>query len=316
MKKFIILSLLILPFAVKAQVQTEYNQKGDAAKDQKDYQLAMFWYEQGIPNCDRYSIGQLTAIWKADETMRASMRVVMGKCLLCLTEQGQGNDTIAIKQLIDYYSEGIGTVKNESNANYWKGQLERSRKPVTDFYVPVEPKERVNYFVGYHASMIAPFGIQVGGMGKSVGWYVRLRSNFAFQETQYDAEIVKVNDQNQLKIQQLDNEKVFYRATGSRKETNLMGSVGIMFKTVSNLHVSAGVGYWDRKYSREFVRVNDNGTVQASSGWARVVNNSKNGIMIDLDGTYIISGRFYGSLGGTLLNFNYVYPNIGIGIFF
>ena len=317
MKKLIILCLLIFPLSLKAQSSAEYNQRGNAAKERKDYREAMFWYDQGVSNCDRYSINQLRDIWKADSSMHVSMRVVMGKCLECLNEQALAKDSLAIKQIIEYYSEGIGTAQNEVSANYWQEQLEQLRKPVTNIYIQQESKERMNFFAGYHASLIAPFGIQMGGFGKSVGWYVRLRSNFVFQVTQYDCEIVKVSDQNQLKIQQLDDDEVFYRATGRYKDTYLMGSAGIMVKTVSNLYVSAGVGYWDRKYSREFIRVSSGGSdEQASTGWARDKNRSMNGIMIDLDGTYVISGKFYGTAGASLMSFKYVYPNIGLGIFF
>jgi hypothetical protein len=312
----------MLPFVVKAQLQTEYNQKGNEAKERKDYREAIFWYEQGVPDCNKYSISQLTDIWKTDENIRASMRVIMGNCLLCLTEYAQGNDTIAIKQLIDYYSDGIGTVINEGNANFWKGQLEQIRRPATDIYPQRDPKDRMKFFAGYHVSLIAPYGIQVGGMGKSVGWYVRLRSNFNFHATPpYDCQVVSVKDQNQkiqyqLEIDQFDK-NTYYRATGKYKETVLMGSAGIMVKAAPNILVSAGAGYWDRKYSREFIQVNNDGTDQQTSlDWAKDKNRSMNGITIDLDGTYVISDRFYGTLGASLMGFKYVYPGIGIGVFF
>ena len=311
MKKLILLILLIFPLFLKAQSSAEYNQRGNAAKERKDYREAMFWYDQGVSNCDRYSINQLRDIWKADSSMHVSMRVVMGKCLECLNEQALAKDSLAIKQIIEYYSEGIGTVPNEVSANYWKEQLEQLRKPITNIYVPPDPKERMKIIAGYHASLKAPFGIQVGGMGKSVGWYVRLQSSLSFQATHYDGEV----KQKQLIIPEL-NDDVFYRGTDKYKETILMGSAGIMVKTVADFYVSAGVGYWDRKYSREFVRVNDDGTVQSASEWARDTNRSMNGVMIDLDGTYVISGRFYATLGASMMKFKYVYPSIGVGIVF
>ena len=316
MKKLIILILLMLPFAVKAQRQTEYNQKGDEARARKDYQEAIFWYEQGVLDCNRYSIRQLTEIYKADESMHAAMRIVMSNSLRCLTEQAQANDTTAIKQLIDFYIEGIGTVKNEDNATFWQGQLDRLRRPpITEPPIPREPKDRMKFFAGYHASLIAPFGIQVGGMGKSIGWYVRFRSNLTFQPTEYNAEIDK--NHQWWKIAEFDHNVFYKEVADNRKKTYLMGSAGIMIKTVTNLYISAGAGYWDHKYSREFVKVNDNETViQGPSIWARDNTNSKNGITIDLDGTYIISGKFYGTLGVTLLDLKYVYPNAGVGIFF
>ena len=314
MKKFIILSLMLLPFAVKAQWQTEYNRNGDEAMERKDYGDAKFWYEEGVANCDRYSIDKLTEIWMLDESMRISMRTVMGRCLSCLNEQALAKDSLAIRQLIDYYSEGIGTAKNEISANHWKEQLEQLRRPVIDILTPNGSKERMRFFAGYHASPVAPYGIQVGGMGKSVGWYIRLRSNFVFQETQYDYTVV----QNLLKIEELDNKGALYRATAENvKKTYLTGSVGIMLKVASNMFISAGAGYWDRKDAREFIEVNDDGSaIPGTSGWARLRNSSMNGVMLDLDGTYVISGKFYGTLGASLMDFKYVYPSIGIGIFF
>ena len=312
MKKLIILSLLFLPFALQAQSFTEYNRKGDEAMARNDFRDAKIWYEEGVSNCNSYSIDKLTDIWMQDESMRVSMQTVMSKCFDCLNDQAFAKNQRAIEKIIIFYSEGIGTVKNEDSANNWKEQLEQLRRPVTDIYIPQESKENMKFFAGYHASLIAPFGIQVGGLGKSVGWYVRLHSNFTFQSTPYDCEIDKI----ELKIQQFDD-KDFYRATGRTKSTYMMGSVGIMVKTVSTFYVSAGVGFWDRKFSREFIRVDDSGTDQpASTGWARDKDNSMNGITINLDGTYVFSERFYGTMGASLMSFKYVYPSIGVGIFF
>ena len=162
MKKIIILSLLLLPLSLWAQRQTEYNRNGDAAMELKDYDAAMFWYDQGVLDCNRHSINKLTEIWRADSTMHASMRVVMGRCLSCLDEDAHAKDSLAIKQIIEYYSEGIGTAPNEVSANSWKEQLEQLRQPVTNIYIPQAQKERMKFFAGYHVSPIAPFGIQVG----------------------------------------------------------------------------------------------------------------------------------------------------------
>ena len=314
MKNNIILILLLLPLFVKAQQWQEYNRKGEEAFLLKDYEVAKFWYEEGVANCDTISIKQLTEIWRQDTTMHRSMRIVIGKCLDCLSRQAQANDTLAIKKLIDYYTEGIGTDISVKSANFWADQLERLRKPTTNIYIPSTPKEKMKFFIGYHASLIAPFGIQVGGMGKSAGWYVRFLSNLSFQETPYDYKV----EQGQMKIQQLDKDNVYYRPTTENpKKTHWMGSAGIMVKATSGFYVSAGVGYWDCKYSREFIRVNDDGTdIPASSDWARNINESMSGVTIDLDGTFVISGKVYGTMGASLMNFKYIYPNIGVGFIF
>jgi hypothetical protein len=309
---------MLLPFWVNAQAQTEYNRKGDEAFKIKDYRTALLWYEEGVSNCDRYSIDQLTSIYMAEPAMQISMRVVMGRCFTCLNNQAMSNrDTLAIKKLIDYYSVGIGVQKNEAAANNLKEQLDQLRTPVTVVIPPPIPKDRMQFWVGYHASMIAPVGVQVGGMGKSIGWYVRFHSNLIFQDTQYNGEVIRQSgEQNVLRIRQLDAENTMYRVTGNVKESCLMGSVGIMYKALPAIHVSAGVGYWDRKYTREFIHVNDKGSDIPPSGWVKDDKSSINGITIDLDGTYIFSGKFYGTIGGSLLSFKYIYPTIGVGVIF
>ena len=318
MRNLIILSLLLMPFLVKAQRQTEYNRRGDEAMQRKDYQTAMLWYEEGVSNCDRYSIDQLTFIWKEDPTMHVSMRVVLSRCLSCLSDQAINNkDTLAIKKIIEYHSEGIGTAKNEVSANYWKEQLEQLRNPITVFSTPNVLKEKMKFMVGYHASLIAPFGIQFGGMGKTVGWYVRFGSNLSFQNARYDCIVDKLDDgQHYIKIQALDDKKAMYRRL-QNKETWFTGSAGIMFKVVTEVYVSAGIGYWDRKYYREFIEVNDKGKdIPGTSGWAKDTNSSMNGITVDLDGTYVFNGKFYGSLGVSIMKFKYVYPTLGVGVYF
>ena len=318
MRKLFILSLLLMPFLVKAQRQTEYNRRGDEAMERKDYRIAILWYEEGIADCDRYSIDQLTTIWKSDSTMHLSMRVVMGRCLNCLNDHITNNkDTLAIKKIIDYYSEGIGTAKNEVAANYWKEQLEQLRNPNTFSPAPKEPKERMKFFVGYHASLLVPYGIQLGGISKTVGWYVRFHSNFSFKETQYDCKVVNFNGENQLAINEFDEEKAYYGVTGKTIETYLMGSAGILFKAAPDFYISVGGGYWDRQYAREFVKRNEKGADKpGTTGWARDTNSSMTGVAIDLNGMYVIAGKFYATAGGSMMNFKYVYPNLGVGIIF
>ena len=317
MKKFFILSLLLLPIALKAQ-SSENNRKGNEAMDRKDYREAMFWYEENVTaNCDRHSINKLTEIWDLDESMHASMRVVMGRCLNCLNDLAINNkDTSAIKLIIQYNTDGIGTEKNELAVNHWKGQLEQLRNPVTVYTPPAEPKERMKFFAGYHASLVAPFGIQVGGMGKTVGWYVRLRSNLIFQDTKYDCRVEKRKGENVIVIDEFENEDAMYRPTNIR-DSWLMGSAGIIYKVATNLYVSTGFGYVDRKYARGYIKVEDSGeNMLLSSGWAKDINSSFSGVAIDLDGTYVFNGRFYVSLGASMMKFNYVYPNVGVGVYF
>lgn len=63
----LILLVIVLPECLLAQQRTEYNRKGDEAMKRQDYSDARMWYEEGISNCDSYSIDQLTAIWKTNK---------------------------------------------------------------------------------------------------------------------------------------------------------------------------------------------------------------------------------------------------------
>ena len=46
---------LWLPLLAWAQDKT-YNQKGDEAMQRQDYREAKMWYEEGVSQCDAYSI--------------------------------------------------------------------------------------------------------------------------------------------------------------------------------------------------------------------------------------------------------------------
>ena len=83
MKKLWILILLVivLPECLTAQQLTEYNRKGDDAMKRQDYSDARMWYEEGVVNCDSYSISQLTAIWMVNKKQRASMRSLIDQML-------------------------------------------------------------------------------------------------------------------------------------------------------------------------------------------------------------------------------------------
>ena len=119
MKRLWILTLFVaLPMCLLAQQKTEYNRKGDEAMKRLDYSDARMWYEEGVVQCDPYSIEQLTSIWLANQRMRPSMHSLMNKCRACLELMANNEDTTAISQLIIYYTEGIGTSKNETLARF------------------------------------------------------------------------------------------------------------------------------------------------------------------------------------------------------
>jgi len=304
--------MLLLPLCVYAQRQTEYNRKGDEAMGRKDYRDARMWYEEGVTYCDMYSIGQLTKIWQADETMRVSMRTAMGKSLNCLNELATENDTVAMKQLIVYYEEGIGVSPNESSVNYWRNQLEQMRQPYRETVYRSE-KERMKFFIGYHFSPLAPFGIQIGGFNTKLGWYVRVRSDFSLQGN-------TAGSLENGKLELNDNDIQFARYNYDSKPNGVfVGSVGMMFKAIPQLYVSAGVGYWKCDLLRKYVSLDDEGK-PLSDFWVNIPGRYK-GAVVDLDAVSFFGERFYGTAGITVLsqsglNFKYVYPNIGLGVYF
>lgn len=307
---WIIFGCLLLPSYAGAQRQTEYNRRGDEAMKRNDYRDAKMWYEEGVSYCDQYSIHQLTEIWLKDETMHVSMRTVMSKCLNCLNEYATERDTSAIQKLILYYTQGIGTSENRTTAGYWRKQLEDIRRsnalPPT---LPKKPKEPMRFFAGYDFSLLAPYGIRVGGVNSLIGWYVKLYSDLSFQGHNEECRI----DGNRFVI---ENMQQYYGSTGKTKANVMMGSVGIMVRTVENLYTSLGAGYWQRDVLREYEIVNDEGIIQ-STGWAKDRDSSKKGFKIDLDATYFLKNkRFYVSGGCSAFNFKYFYPNAGVGLVF
>ena len=137
MKRLWILTLFVaLPMCLLAQQKTEYNRKGDEAMKRLDYSDARKWYEEGVVQCDPYSIEKLTSIWLAYQRKRQSMHSLMNKCRAWLELMANNEDTTAISQLIIYYTEGIGTSKNETFAHSWQDRLETLRKPVEPVFYP------------------------------------------------------------------------------------------------------------------------------------------------------------------------------------
>jgi hypothetical protein len=323
MKKVILWNLLILlPFCVEAQRQTEYNRKGDEAMARKDYQDALMWYEEGVSYCDPYSINQLTAIWQMDEILHVSMEPVMNKCLNCLNSSAVSKDSLAIKKLILFYTEGIGTSQNEVFVNYWREQLAQLRTPsyAGELFRPKKPKEKMKFFAGYSFSPVAPYGIQVGGVG-TIGWYLRARSNLSFS-FQPDAPECETGTDGKGHIPSFDIDGEMYHFLpgtadlSKGKESMLIGTVGMVFKVVPNVYLSAGIGYakYDLIYEYEKINKATGESMPDTRGWTRHMD-SYEGVAVDLDVTGVFGKRFYGTVGCSALNFKYIYPSIGVGVF-
>jgi len=290
--------------------------KGDEAMKNLDYNSALFFYEEVVfSHCNVDVIRKLTNIWFVDESSRTDMANVMKRCFTCLDNNATKlSDTASINLLIIYYMQGIGTNKNEAMAESWKQRLEEIQNPHiystgNNVRKPQFPKEKMKFFAGYSASLIAPAGFTVGGVGRTVGWYVRLRSNLSFQgyTEEYDnagKTIVGFNDG-------------FAQQTEIRKTNTLIGTGGIMIKAAPSLYLSAGVGYSSRELLFQFKKI---GAIEADPKgdfWAKCNSETSfKGVALDLDGTVGIGKRFYGSVGLSVLDFRYLYANAGVGVFF
>jgi hypothetical protein len=306
--------LLFATMIVAAQKQTEYNKQGDESMGNLDFSNAKIWYEEGLPDCDSYSINQLTSIWLADESMRMIMRNVMSRCLECLTGAAELRDTASINKLIMYYTEGIGTPKNEEKVKFWEDRLELIQETVTTDVAgakkPPRGKTKMDFFLGYSASYYSPYGLTVGGTGKTVGWYLRYRTNMSFRSytTEYreDAGIIGGFEGS-------------YRYTGGETINMWIGTGGVVIKATPSFYISAGAGYCSRERLCELEKIGD--VVADPQGvmiWAKYKHeiSSFDGLALDLDATFRIGKVMYGSLGCSVLNLEYVSANAGIGVFF
>ena len=310
-----ILGVLLLPGSIIAQQKTEYNIKGDDAMARQDYRDAKMWYEEGAVQCDPYSVNQLTTIWLDNEEMRLSMRSIMSKCLNCLIDRATENDTTAIKKLIVYYSEGIGTSINEEYSNYWKEKLESYHRPpvVTEKNTFVEkknhkPRKKMKFFIGYSFSPTVPYGITIGGVARRGGWYARFKTNMSFRD--YTKEC---NDARVLDVRK----DVYYQFTpGMKKKTNShMGTAGLVIKCTPWLYTSVGLGYGERSLLWHYTAYSYTNNNIQEEAWCKNIDSSYKGIAGDID-VMVKLGPVYISAGCSTISFEYIDLNAGLGVFF
>ncbi|GHT35299.1 hypothetical protein AGMMS49574_24410 [Bacteroidia bacterium] len=305
MKKLkIFILFVIVPFLSIAQQQTEYNMKGDEAMKQLDYSDARLFYGEGVPHCDMYSISKLTTIWIANEEIRASMHILMSRCLNCLNVKATENDSTAISQLIVYYSEGIGTAPTENLAMYWAERLEGLRKPVetVETYTGPKPiKQPIRFFAGYSFSLQSPLGITVGGMGSKFGLYGRFKTNAIFQSSQGEFSGAKPDVSDVMK--NIDTKHSSYGITG-----------GLVVRLSDWLSGSVGAGYCKYDQLYKYSVLDDNGNEQGTR-YYKNASNSFQGVTAEVDGIIEIGG-LYVTAGFNVLNFKYIDLNAGFGMFF
>ena len=319
-KNRIILLLLFSACIASAQVQTgnsEFSIKGDEAMNNLDYILAKSYYEvEVISNCDLHSVDQLARIWVIDSSLRANMNVVMEKCFSCLEEKAANNsDTASIKMLISFYAEGIGADQNQAKADYWEQQLETIRNPfpnngLQNGTIPAPEKEKMQFFAGYSATFHAPFGLTVGGVGKTVGWYLRFRSNLSFQD--YTEVYDGIGN-----ITGAFNNTAMSKPLNIKSANTIIGTGGIVIKATPSFFISVGAGYCSREVLYKFEKINISDANPQGTFWAKYEGETSfKGVALDLDGAFKIGRTCYGSLGCSMLNFKYISANAGIGVFF
>ena len=318
-KNGIILTLLFVACFATAQRQTEkneYNINGDEAMNNLDFSLAQAFYQVGVSTiCDPYSIEKLTTIWQIDSSIHVILAPVMERCLSCLENNtSKLRDTSIMNLLIKYYTYGIGTDPSQSKVDYWGQRLEEIRNPYlisTGQDRPKPPRDnmKMQFFAGYSATLEAPFGLTAGGVGRTVGWYVRFRSNLSFQD------YTEVCDGAGNIIGGLNN--ALPNPLNIKNTSTFVGTGGLVIKAHPSFFISAGVGYCSREVVYEFEKIGIVNANPEGTFWAKYNGKTSfEGVALDLDGTFKIGKKIYGSLGCSLLNFNYLSANAGIGVFF
>lgn len=305
-KGWILLFLSFVTFSVTGQQITEYNKKGDEAMARANYSDAKMWYEEGVVNCDLYSISKITQIWRDKPDMRISLRSLVSKCYDCLTTKGAENDTTAIRNLIYYHKEGIGVPQNKTLASYWTQRLSHLSKDadLTGLYEhAVLKKERESaFFISYSYSVEAPFGINFGSVGKKWGWYAQLKSNLSFAKSDTENNnqgfILPTQD-----LYEFDQDKVNCH----------IGTAGVLYKWTDQIHTSIGVGYGVRDLLWHYNRYAED--LKASEGWSKNVEGSHKGVVAELDFIWSF-GKMFVSTGVHTMSFKYIDMNAGVGVYF
>jgi len=305
MKKIWTLLLFVLIASIASgQQQTEYNRKGDAAMMRSDYRDAKMWYEEGVSYCNTYSIEKLTEIWHKSEEMHPSMRSLMSKCLDCLTAKGAENDTTAIKMLVVYYKEGIGTLQSNNLASYWEQRIQTlsGRNTAEQSY----PTNHSHFFIGYNYSTVAPVGLTIGRMGQHLGWYVRLKSNFSFESS-----TAECNNQEVINFPDANS----YYKFDKKKVNSHSGTAGVLIKCTPSIYTSVGLGYSTRDLLWHYTSYSHSNDNRNNSEWCKNTEASYNGLVMEADVMFKFGSMFVSAGGGTT-SFKYVDLNAGIGVFF
>jgi hypothetical protein len=315
-KSLITLFCLFLLLPAMAQQQTDYNMRGDAAMQRRDYADARLYYSSGVQACDLYSISRLTEVWKTDPDMRNGMYRLMNRCLTCLNEKAAENDTVAMAQLVIFYTDGIGIDRSENTAAYWRERLTELRRPLADTpgeETLVRKPRSIRFFAAYAFSSIMPVGLRIGGTGERFGLYAQFLTNAAFHRYtgEFSGDAPSVSEGEML-------------APDVSMNNRFTVGAGITFKALPWLHGSLGAGYyqWDRIVVYNII--NDAGRPTGESRNYKYLDDSYRGIRLELDATIVFKERFFVSAGigshfrsKPLKGGNVIADlNLGAGVFF
>ena len=317
---FFLVIFLCCIFKFYAQSIASYNFRGDQAYQNNDFQTARTWYTAGLDTCDLYSIEKLAEIWKSQPSMQESMRLNMRNSFNCLKKKAEGGNPAAMSLLRDFYNEGMGTVKDSVQANYWLKEWVKTYGLVdnsvdTTNYTPKtkNPKKSLLSnsfcsFLTYTYSPTMPIGFTAGIYFDKIGGYVSGRTNYKSLDAVYECNNTSVPSIG------IENPPYEFNREGWHSMT-ITG--GLMYPLIKNrLFVSAGGGYGKRNYYREIRSLsNQNFSTGNKNAWCHNTEASYNGISFEAGGMFIWKKLVV--MGGlTSIQFKDLDLYIGLGITF
>jgi hypothetical protein len=300
---FLIVSASFLLCFQGVFAQDNYNIEGDRALQKNDYQDAVFWFSEGLDNCDITSIRRLTEIWKSQAAMRESMYLPMLKCFKCLKPLAEKKDKDAMLLISDYYNNGIGIPQDSVEGTFWYreygtamgfSQVNSILDSLEIFPIKEPPIPRKSLlsnkfysFVTYTYSPTMPVGFTLGFYNK-FGVYFSYKSSTEKVNYAYEC--------NNTEVPAIGIENPPY-SFDREKWKGRMISGGIIFPVIDRkLFLTVGGGFGKRDYYREIV-TSQSFPSGSKSEWCYNTEASYKGVVIEAGGVFkwkylIVSGGF------------------------
>ena len=317
---FFLVIFLSCILKIYAQSDTNYNQRGDQAYQNNDFQTARTMYTIGLDTCDLHSINRLTQIWINQPSMRESMRLDMRNSFNCLKIKAESENSDAMELLIEFYNGGMGTEKDSIQANYWlkkwgkaKGlDVIYSQDTIYTTEAKIPRKSLLSNifcsFLTYTYSPTMPFGLTAGIYFDKIGAYISGRTSYKSYNSEYEC------NNTGVPAIEVDNPPYEFNREGwySRMITG-----GILFPLVKNkLFVSAGGGYGKRDYYREIISASEQSFETGNkSEWCFNTDASYKGLTLEIGGMYIWKKLIFTG-GVNSIQFKDIDVYIGLGITF